>query len=141
VLPPFIFETLVMDLGPLWPKAREEAERNQKEVGAEEERPAREEAQKEQVARYRAEGRIEITAPFVINPHGRLFLPGAGKTEWFKDLDSGPEMVVVSSGSFTMGSPKDEPEREVAKAGCGKPSAPGNYTETLRGWAVCRYQR
>lgn len=34
----------------------------------------------------------------------RYFLPGAGKAEWFKDVDFGPEMVVVPSGTFVMGS-------------------------------------
>jgi formylglycine-generating enzyme required for sulfatase activity len=36
------------------------------------------------------------------------FKPGAGKDEWFKDLDIGPEMVVVPAGSFTMGSSPSE---------------------------------
>src|SRR5262249_9637758 len=36
------------------------------------------------------------------------FLPGAGKEEWFKDLEIGPEMVVVPSGSFLMGSTDNE---------------------------------
>jgi formylglycine-generating enzyme required for sulfatase activity len=31
------------------------------------------------------------------------FFPGGGKTEWFKDHDTGPEMVVVPAGSFVMG--------------------------------------
>ena len=47
-------------------------------------------------------------------PDGWL-LPGAGKTEWFKDIARGPEMVVVPRGSFTMGSPENEPERERCK--------------------------
>ena len=69
----------------------------------------------------KSEGRIEIAAPFVTNPKGRLFLPGAGKTEWFKDVENGPEMVVVPSGRFMMGSPKDEPQRESWKAGTESP--------------------
>ncbi len=64
-----------------------------------------------QKVRFKAEGRIEIAAPFVTNPNGRWFLPGAGKTEWFKDIENGPEMVVVPSGTFMMGSPKNEPQR------------------------------
>jgi formylglycine-generating enzyme required for sulfatase activity len=32
------------------------------------------------------------------------FTPGAGKFEWFKDHELGPEMVVVPDGEFTMGS-------------------------------------
>ncbi|MGH6814971.1 MAG: SUMF1/EgtB/PvdO family nonheme iron enzyme, partial [Hyphomicrobiaceae bacterium] len=38
--------------------------------------------------------------------------PGSGKTEWFKDIEVGPEMVVVPAGEFSMGSPENEPERE-----------------------------
>jgi len=68
-----------------------------------------------------AEGRIEIAAPFIANPRGRWFLPGAGKTEWFKDLENGPEMVVVPAGRFLMGSPKDEPQRESRKGGTESP--------------------
>ena len=41
-----------------------------------------------------------------------MFLPGAGKTESFKDCASCPEMVVVPAGSFTMGSPDSEPEHQ-----------------------------
>jgi formylglycine-generating enzyme required for sulfatase activity/uncharacterized caspase-like protein len=36
---------------------------------------------------------------------------GAGKTEHFKDCPTCPEMVMVPAGSFTMGSPSNEPER------------------------------
>jgi formylglycine-generating enzyme required for sulfatase activity len=42
----------------------------------------------------------------------RCFKPGAGKTEYFKDCPTCPEMVVVPAGTFTMGSPTKEPERE-----------------------------
>ncbi len=62
-------------------------------------------------ARPSAEGRVEIDAKIVNNPQGRWFLPGAGKTEWFQDIDGGPEMVVAPGGSFMMGSPAKEPER------------------------------
>jgi formylglycine-generating enzyme required for sulfatase activity len=79
---------------------------------AEKERLAKEEAERAaQAARFKAQGRIEIAAPFVSNANGRWFLPGAGKTEWFKDLENGPEMAVIPSGKFMMGSPQNEPER------------------------------
>jgi formylglycine-generating enzyme required for sulfatase activity len=77
--------------------------------------------EKQRLARFKAEGRIEIAAPFVTNSNGRWFLPGAGKTEWFKDIEAGPEMVVVPSGKFMMGSPEDEPERERGRAGTESP--------------------
>jgi len=53
---------------------------------------------------YQAEGRIKVDAKFIHGAPERWFKPGAGKAEWFKDLDVGPEMVVVPAGSFTMGS-------------------------------------
>jgi formylglycine-generating enzyme required for sulfatase activity len=42
----------------------------------------------------------------------RCLKPGAGKTDWFKDCPTCPEMVVVPAGRFTAGSPTVEPERE-----------------------------
>jgi hypothetical protein len=39
------------------------------------------------------------------HPRGASFVPGAGKIQLFKDIDDGPEMVVVPAGSFMMGSP------------------------------------
>jgi formylglycine-generating enzyme required for sulfatase activity len=67
--------------------------------------------------RYPSEGRIRMDAKFVHGAPDGWFKPGAGKTEWFKDLDEGPEMVVVPAGSFTMGSPETEPERESWQKG------------------------
>jgi formylglycine-generating enzyme required for sulfatase activity len=42
-----------------------------------------------------AEGRIKVDARVIHGAPGGLFKPGAGKVEWFKDIDIGPEMVVV----------------------------------------------
>jgi formylglycine-generating enzyme required for sulfatase activity len=81
----------------------------------------REEAARAKAARYKAEGRVELTSSFITNTHGRWFLPGAGKTEWFRDLEDGPDMVVVPSGKFMMGSPAEEPQRESWKAGTESP--------------------
>jgi formylglycine-generating enzyme required for sulfatase activity len=36
------------------------------------------------------------------------FNPGTGKSRWFKDCPTRPEMVVVPAGTFTMGSPENE---------------------------------
>ena len=90
--------------------AREKAERKRREAEeaarAKAEAEAREreaERKRAEIAHYRSEGRIEIDAPIVNNAAGRWFLPGAGKTEWFKDFDAGPEMVVVPEGKFMDG--------------------------------------
>jgi formylglycine-generating enzyme required for sulfatase activity len=52
---------------------------------------------------------IEITSG---ENERRCFKRGAGKTEWFKDCETCPEMVVVPAGRFTMGSPKNDQGRE-----------------------------
>jgi len=93
---------------------------------------------KEEV-RHRAECRIKVAAAFP-EPRGlEWFLPGAGKTEWFKDLDIGPEMVVVPAGCFQMGSSPDEPERSNTegpkhKVTIAKPFAIGRFAVTFDEW-------
>ena len=47
----------------------------------------------------------------------RWIVPGDGKTNWFKDVEGGPELVVVPAGRFTMGSPLEEPGREPVDSG------------------------
>jgi len=71
--------------------------------------------------RMQAEGRINVDAKIVNGAPDGWFLPGSGKTEWFKDHDAGPEMVVVPTGSFMMGSPENEPERESLEKGTESP--------------------
>jgi formylglycine-generating enzyme required for sulfatase activity len=57
-------------------------------------------------------GRRPGAIPVEVGLHGRsqqrYFLPGAGKSEWFKDHEHGPEMVVVPAGCFMMGSLEGE---------------------------------
>ena len=68
----------------------------------------------------------------------RCFKPGAGKTEYFKDCPTCPEMVVVPAGSFTMGSPADEPLREHHEAqvrvSIAAPFAVGRFAVTFDEW-------
>ncbi|MFM9942970.1 MAG: SUMF1/EgtB/PvdO family nonheme iron enzyme [Hyphomicrobiaceae bacterium] len=73
-------------------------------------------------ARFRSEGRIKVDAPPHVHgaPEG-WFLPGNGKSEWFKDHQQGPEMVVVPAGCFLMGSPECEPMREYWLKGTESP--------------------
>jgi len=65
---------------------------------------------------------VEVGAP------GRkdmlYFAPGNGRIEWFKDHDAGPEMVVVPAGTFMLGSPETEPERESWQKGNESPQHP-----------------
>jgi formylglycine-generating enzyme required for sulfatase activity len=81
---------------------------------------------------------IEIT---VGQNEGRCFKPGAGKTEWFKDCATCPEMVVVPAGSFTMGSPANEPQRSSDEAqvrvSIAAPFAVGKYAVTFDEWDAC----
>ena len=79
------------------------------------------------------EGRIKVDAKIIHGaPDGR-FKPGAGKTEWFKDLDIGPEMVVVPGGSFTMGS-SYESEKPPHKVRIKAPFAVGRFAVTFDEW-------
>src|SRR5215831_11590033 len=85
----------------------------------------------------RCEG-IEIT---VGQNERRCFKPGAGKSAHFKDCDTCPEMVVVPTGSFMMGSPKNEPERQVGEAqvrvSIAWPFAVGRFAVTFEEWDAC----
>lgn len=69
-----------------------------------------------------------------------LFRAGNGQQEWFRDLVSGPEMVVVPSGRFLMGSPEDEPERSASdnpihEVNVSEPFCVGRYAVTRREFA------
>lgn len=76
---------------------------------------------RQEEAQYRAEGRIKIDAKIVHGASDGWFKPGAGQAEWFQDMVGGPEMVVVPNGSFMMGSPEDEPQRESWQTGTESP--------------------
>jgi formylglycine-generating enzyme required for sulfatase activity len=55
--------------------------------------------------------RLRVGAKIAHGADDGLFRPGAGRTEWFKDLALAPEMVVVPAGRFAMGSPESEAGR------------------------------
>ncbi len=94
----------------------------------------------EQVARWKSERRIQIEVGFGAGPQTALLIkPGSGES--FRDAASvwAPEMVVVPSGSFLMGSPEHErgrygeegPQHEVTIP---TPFAVGRYTVTFAEW-------
>ena len=60
--------------------------------------------------------------------------PGSGKTTWFKDCPTCPEMVVVPTGTFTMGSTESEPGRldreDQVQVTFSKPLAVGRFAVT-----------
>jgi formylglycine-generating enzyme required for sulfatase activity len=88
--------------------------------------------------RMRAEGRVLVDATIVRNANGKWFLPGTGRTEWFKDHETAPEMVVVPAGSFIMGSPEKEEGRSDNEAPVSvtiaKPFAVGMFAITFDQW-------
>jgi formylglycine-generating enzyme required for sulfatase activity len=71
----------------------------------------------------------------------RCFTPGAGKTEYFKDCPTCPEMVVVRAGSLMMGSPSNEPQRSSDEAqlrvSIAAPFAVGKFAVTFDEWDAC----
>jgi formylglycine-generating enzyme required for sulfatase activity len=81
---------------------------------------------------------VEIT---VGQNERRCFKPAAGKTEWFKDCPTCPEMVVVSAGTFTMGSPESEPGRDTGevqiRVSIAAPFAVGRFAVTFEEWDAC----
>ena len=85
----------------------------------------------------RAEGRIKIDANFIHGAPEGWFKPGAGKTEWFKDYEHGPELVVVPAYEFSMGSTDRDTEQPVHKVAIPKPFAVGRFAVTFAEWDAC----
>ncbi len=93
------------------------------------------------VTAFRNEGRIKIDAKIVHGAPDGWFKPGAGRNEWFKDHEHGPEMVVVPTGSYMMGSPESEPQRysdeTQVKVTIARPFAVGRFAVTFDEWDAC----
>jgi formylglycine-generating enzyme required for sulfatase activity len=87
--------------------------------------------------RMRAEGRIKVDADFVHGPPERWFKPGSGRTEWFKDHEFGPELVIVPAGEFLMGSDDEDSEKPVHKVSVLSPFAVGRVPVTFADWDAC----
>jgi formylglycine-generating enzyme required for sulfatase activity len=80
--------------------------------------------------------RLKIDAEIVRGTADGYFMPGNGQTEWFQDHSHGPEMVVVPAGSFLMGSPPDELEREHFLSGV---ESPQHRVTIAKAFAVGRH--
>ena len=62
------------------------------------------------------------------------FKPGAGKAEWFKDLDVGPEMLVVPAGEYLMGANEYDDEKPPHRVTIKAPFAVGRFAVTFAEW-------
>jgi len=60
--------------------------------------------------------------------------PGSGKDRWFRDIDIGPELVVVPAGSFTMGSNDYGHEQPPHEVTISRPFAVGRLPVTFAEW-------
>jgi formylglycine-generating enzyme required for sulfatase activity len=115
--------------------AEAKADRRRQAAEAERIREAEAEQRRKHELKWHAEGRIKIEARIVHGAPDGWFKPGAGKVEWFKDHEDGPEMVVVPTGEFMMGSPETERERykhegPLRKVKIGRPFAVGRHAVT-----------
>ncbi len=61
---------------------------------------------RESLVRRNAQARVD--APIFTHSNEDRFVPGSGQDNWFKDIECGPEMVVIPAGRFTMGSTPDD---------------------------------
>jgi formylglycine-generating enzyme required for sulfatase activity len=81
------------------------------------------------------QGRIKVDAKIVHGAPDGWFKPGDGTAEWFKDLDVGPEMVVVPAGEFILGSSDgDDDEKPPHKVTIKAPFAVGRFAVTFAEW-------
>jgi formylglycine-generating enzyme required for sulfatase activity len=90
------------------------------------------------VAGNRAEGRIKVNAKISHGAPEGWFKPGGGKAEWFRDLDMGPEMVVVPADEFLMGSNDYDREKPPHRVIIKVPFAVGRFPVTFAEWDAVR---
>jgi formylglycine-generating enzyme required for sulfatase activity len=88
------------------------------------------------------------SAPLTVSSSSRFPQPLSANEECalkpkdvFKECDGCPDIIVVPAGSFTMGSPKNEPERGDDEAQVpvriAKPFAVGRFAVTFDEWDAC----
>jgi formylglycine-generating enzyme required for sulfatase activity len=78
--------------------------------------------------------RIPVAALLTAGVENGRFLPGNGKTESFRDLPDGPEMVVVPAGHFAMGAADHDAEEPVHPVTIHVPFAVGRLAVTFAEW-------
>jgi formylglycine-generating enzyme required for sulfatase activity len=71
----------------------------------------------------------------------RCVAPASGRTQWFKDCPTCPELVVVPNGKFSTGSPDSElgrsPRETRARMTIAKAFAVGRFAITFDEWDAC----
>ena len=84
---------------------------------------------------------IAIDARIVVGAQGSMLEPGKGGTEYFKDFEFGPEMVVIPAGEFLMGSSqKDIDENnQIHLASFYKCEGPQHQVRFSNAFAVARF--
>ncbi len=83
---------------------------------------------------------LAVVAVFAVGGCAQVSGPVAGGS--FRDCDDCPEMVVVPAGSFDMGSPETDPERDddespLHRVTIAKALAVGRYEVTFAEWDAC----
>jgi len=91
-------------------------------------------ARMDEIKAREADGRIKVGAKIIHGAPDGWFKPGAGKSEWFKDHEHGPEMVVVPPGQFMMGSNDYDSEKPPHKVTIKAPLAVGRFASTFDEW-------
>jgi formylglycine-generating enzyme required for sulfatase activity len=93
-------------------------------------------------AEWKGQDWIKLDAMMTHGAPNSWFKPGAGKTEWFKDHELGPEMVLIPAGKFLMGSSSSEAERDGNEGPqhivtFAAPFAAGRFAVTFQEWDSC----
>jgi formylglycine-generating enzyme required for sulfatase activity len=93
-------------------------------------------------AEWKGQDWIKLDAMMTHGAPNSWFKPGAGKTEWFKDHELGPEMVLIPAGKFLMGSSSSEAERDGNEGPqhivtFAAPFAVGRFAVTFQEWDSC----
>ena len=82
----------------------------------------------------RESGAISVIVGSGADDREQWIVPGSGKTNWFKDFEQGPEMVVVPAGKFTMESNNYDSEKPPHLVTIAKPFAVGRFPITFAEW-------